>query len=835
MFTPTVADRVLVGLEDPAAQDPEEVGHKAATLAQLQSKGFSVPSGVVLTRSACERILAAAGLSSGATAADVEAAQIPPDMLQELAAVIEDLGGGGARALAVRSSGVAEDLPGASFAGQYETVLDVRGADALADAVRHCLGSAFSARVVAYAHRMDGRAPMAVLIQEMVQADAAGVAFTANPVTGDPETLVSAVRGLGDRLVGGEATPDEWVIRVGQAERISTPEDAIDPATALRVAEVAARVETALGGPQDIEWAIAGGELYLLQARPITALPVKPAIEPPGVGYWTKDDGHYPMPMTPFGASVYLPALIAAVAPMCNDFGALFEGIDQRSLGGEVYMRPIPVGGKEGKAPSWWVLWLAARLAPPLRRRARIADKAIRSGLADRMVDRWELEWREAFRAGNGTLRARDLRAMSDDELLGHLADLIAHMRHGQEVHFSLFPPYVLRIYELNMACQELLGWDSLETLALLTGTSAASSAPGRALADLAEVISARPEARVVVERNAGDLVIGMRAVAPDLAAAVEAYLEEHGHRTLSYDPGDPTLAERPELLAGLLRDRLGQRPAGPGIIPGEIGRGEAIARARVGLAQRTAAERDRFEQVLAAAERVYPIREDNIALVDNAPGGLLRYAMLEFGRRLAERGVIRAAQDAAFLEVDELRQALQGRQPDLSAIAARRRAERAWVIAHPGPSSYGEDPGPPPDLRGLPPALRHVMSAFMWTMGIMLEPASTEAQDGQISGIPGSPGRHTGPVRIIRDESEFGRLRPGDVLVCPITTPSWSVLFSQAGAIVTDGGGVLAHAAIIAREYGIPAVLATRDATRRLRDGQLVAVDGALGVVSLL
>jgi phosphohistidine swiveling domain-containing protein len=831
MSTSSVADRVIVSLDAPAARDPEVAGHKAATLARLKSEGFAVPRGIVLTRAGCERILAASGLGPGALPEAVAAAVIPAEVQRDLSASLEGFDGA---ALAVRSSGLAEDLPGASFAGQYETVLGVRGADALADAVLRCLGSAFSARVAAYAHRMDGRAPMAVLIQEMVQADVAGVAFTANPVTGDPETLVSAVRGLGDRLVGGEATSDEWVVRDGRAERGSGSEDAIDADAARRIADLAARVEATLGAPQDIEWAIAGDELFLLQARPITALPRKPEIDPPTVGYWMKDDGHYPMPLTPFGASVYIPAIVAGVTPMCDDFGVLFEGIDQRSLGGEVYMRPIPIGGKESKAPPWWVLWLAARLAPPLRRRARIADEAIRSGLADRLVDRWYGEWRDAFRQGGAALRARNLRALSDDELLGHLEEAIDLLGRGQTVHFSLFGPYVLGTYELGVACQELLGWSPLEALTLLTGTSEASSAPGRALAGLAESIAVRPEAREVVERDAGALLTRMRAVAPDIAAAIEGYLDDHGHRTLSYDPGDPTLAERPELLAGLLRDRLGRSPAGAGTIPGETGRAEALARARAALVQRTAGERDRFEQALAAAERVYPTREDNIALVDNVPAGLLRYAMVEFGRRLAERGVIAGVEDAAFLEVEELRGALQGGASDLRSVVARRRAERAWVVAHPGPASYGEDPGPPPDLRGLPPALRHVMSALMWMMGIMIKPAPVELADGQVAGIAGSPGRHTGPVRIIRDETEFGRLRLGDVLVCPITTPSWSVLFSQAGALVTDGGGVLAHAAIIAREYGIPAVVATKDATRRLTDGQLVTVDGSAGVVSL-
>jgi pyruvate,water dikinase len=231
----------------------------------------------------------------------------------------------------------------------------------------------------------------------------------------------------------------------------------------------------------------------------------------------------------------------------------------------------------------------------------------------------------------------------------------------------------------------------------------------------------------------------------------------------------------------------------------------------------------------LAAAERAYPSREENVIWTDNVPSGLLRYTAIEIGRRLAKRGAIAHADDAVFLEDNELRTRLRGQPRALHDLVARRRAERAWVIAHPGPPSYGEAPSQP-DLRGLPPALRHITGALLYFLD--LSQPETHAHDGAITGVPGSPGLHTGPARLIHEESEFSRLRPGDVLVCPITSPAWSLLFAQAGAVVTDGGGVLAHAAVIAREYAIPAVLATGDATRRLRDGEIVTVDGTAGLV---
>jgi pyruvate,water dikinase len=362
--------------------------------------------------------------------------------------------------------------------------------------------------------------------------------------------------------------------------------------------------------------------------------------------------------------------------------------------------------------------------------------------------------------------------------------------------------------------------------LALVSGTSAASSEPGRALDELAAAIARSAAARDVVSTGGADVLERLREAAPAAASAFASYLDRHGRRTLSYDPGDATLAEHPELLTGLVRDRL----SGGGTVRGAgAAREQALARARAALAEATDEQRARFERALAAAEHAYPSREENVIWTDNVPSGLLRSTAVEIGRRLAERGAIARAEDAVLLEEHELRTALTGPLRDLHELVAQRRAERAWVIAHPGPSSYGNPP-PTPDLRGLPPALRHITSALLYFLELS-QPAP-KAQDGAIAGVPGSPGLHTGPARVIHEESQFSRLRPGDVLVCPITSPAWSLLFAQAGAVVTDGGGVLAHAAVIAREYAIPAVLATGDATRRLRDGEIVTVDGAAGLV---
>lgn len=808
---------LVVGLHDPTGPGPEEMGTKAATLARLASVGFRVPEGFVVTTAACDRIRATSN--------------IPEEVWAEILSHLERLGDG---PLAVRSSGLAEDLAEASYAGQYDTVLGVEGPDSVAEAIGRCLASATSDQVHAY-RGSDAPSPMAVLVQRMVPADAAGVAFTANPITGDVEVLVSAVKGLGDRLVSGEATPDEWVVRDNEVECVHSLEGALNQDRAREIAELAKSVERLFGPPQDVEWAVVDGETFVLQARPITALPVAPVFEVPSEGFWQKDTSHWPVPLTPFGASVYLPALSDVMRFLIDDFGLMIDGVEQRSLGGEVYARSIPLGGKDRRPPPRWAVWLGVRLAPPIRRRARAAQAAIASGLPERILDSWEGEWRAAFADEFRVLRNVDLATLGDDALLGHLDRAKAMLCRGADLHFQLVAPYYLSLYELGSVCQEILGWDIERALSLVTGASHASSEPGRELAALAQRVAADPSALRAITEAGGDRRARLRQSAPWAAEALDDYLERYGHRTVNYDAGEPTWFERPEIVARLVADQALRGSADPGEARAQP---DVLVGARAELAAHTAEDRARFERALTYARRAYGQREDNVFWLDGQPSALLRYAAVEIGRRLAERGVLAQAGDAVFLEEPELRAALSGPdKEDLRGLVARRRAERAWVSAHPGPASYGKDPGPPPDLSALsalPPALRMVNAAVIQSIQLMFTPSKPQDVLNELRGVPGSPGRYSGTVRVIRDQTEFAKLGTGDVLVAPVTSPPWSVLFLQAGAVVTDGGGVLSHTAVIAREYGIPAVLATGEATRRLRDGDLVSVDGTSGIVSI-
>ncbi|HEV8650500.1 MAG TPA: PEP/pyruvate-binding domain-containing protein [Actinomycetes bacterium] len=841
-MTLTSIDLVLP-LDEVGSADAPRVGHKAATLGALKRAGFPVPEGVVVATEALTRTLAAAGLGAGAGPDQVEAVPLPSEVAAAIATVAERLGGG---PLAVRSSGVDEDLPGASYAGQYESVLGVPAAG-LPAAVRRCWASAFTRHVAAYQHSrgVARGVAMAVLVQPMVAAEAAGVAFSADPVTGDRATaVVNAVRGLGDRLVAGRASPDEWAVSGTAATCRAAPEGVIDAEVATDVAALARRVEARLGAPQDIEWALADGELVLLQARPITALPgqvpepVPVPVEVPS-GFWEREASHAPTPWTPMTLSVALgQPRNRAVRRVFDEFGLLAETLEWAQIGGWEYVRLVPLGGKDRPAPAARLMPLLIRLAPRLRRRIRDAVAAVRSDKAGRFVEQWYEQWQPDLAARIAVLRDTNLGAVDDDELDARTGRALALLHEGVEIHFLLHGALTLILAELAFACRELLGWADEEAFELLGGLSATSTEPAHRLAELAGTAARRPAVRRLLDQVEEGTLGRLAATDPDFAEAFAAYQREFACRAIRYEIADPSIAELPELTLRLLADQLagGYDPVVDAAALAHR-RMTAAGRARAALAGRPPGDRERFERALARAERAYPVREDNEFFTLSVPIALLRYPVLEIGRRLAARGQLDRRDDVFFLTLEEARAALRDGQ-DRRALVTRRRGERAFVEQHPGPATYGKDPGPPPPLEALPAEARFTMNALLWYIDRIFEaaPSSRAQQAGTqvLGGIAASPGRYTGPVRLVMDEFDFGKLRPGDVLVCPITSPVWSVLFPSVGAVVTDTGGLLSHPAIIAREYGVPAVVATGNATGLLRDGQVVTVDGSAGRIEV-
>jgi phosphohistidine swiveling domain-containing protein len=741
----------VVTLAQAAREPVSVVGGKAANLARLAAAGFPVPPGFVVTARAWT--LAPAHVSEA-----IDAALGAGELAEKTR-------------FAVRSSAVAEDLQDASFAGQYETFLDVPR-EQVADAVARCRDAAAAPRVAEYA---SGRAPrsvdagIAVLVQPMLDPRAAGVAFTANPVSGDRgETIVTAVRGLGERLVGGEALGDEWRIRGPDVIPQRVEEDAIASGQARAIADLARRAEMVFGGPQDIEWAIESGgaegwRLLLLQARPMTALPEEVSWEPPGPGLWSRNFrlGEWlPEPMTPLFADWLLPLI---------ENGYLDGMLD--TVGARIPFRYAAVNG--------WYFNATPRPKPRLivealaRTRGRIIPT-----LFNVLIQ----VSRNPAAADRNVLSAVH-RTWLDDELPAY--ERLLTVAHDQRVGAS---PGELAdlIDQLGRAAGRQLWF-----LSVIGGSAWKMEACLAAFAQehLGELLRDGRELE-------GGVQVMLRALPgiDDLPPGVPIQSADWVRPIESRSPSSEATPVAHQ------RDALSEQ------------RRRAETACLVALS-RTPRLRRRFVELLATAERYAVIREHQ-ARTFPAAWPTMRACALLIGEALLAQGRLPRAEQVFFLHRSEL----GGRDP-LEDIADRRRARWEQQLRQPAPLTLGK----PPRLIGDPVA-RVVERARG------ARPLPPDAIIGQ----PASTGVATGPVRIISDPSQFPSFQAGDVLVAASTAPAWTPLFARAVAVVTDGGALAAHASIVAREYGIPAVVGTGDATRRLADGQRVTVNGTVGVVML-
>jgi rifampicin phosphotransferase len=727
---------LVVSLDQAAALGlgSERIGSKAANLAQLAAAGFPVPPGFVIPADAF---------------ADW------PQVQAALPAAASTLGDS---RLAVRSSAAAEDLAGASYAGLYETFLDV-DPDQVADAVRRCWESATSQRVTAFQQRhqhAQDRPAMAVLVQRMVHPDAAGVAFTANPVSGArDEAVITAVRGLGERLVGGEAIGDQWVIHHGQASCTRATEQALTADQALAVADLARRVEQHYGAPQDLEWATTGDRLWLLQARPMTALPEPVDWTPPAPGYWMRNFrlGEWlPEPMTPLFADWLLERL---------EHGYL-QATRQHTGAALVFPHAAINGWYYTATPRLSPRTLLSVLLAGRGRLVRFLRHAVLGpgrdpvaadrGLLGRLAEEWRQEllprYQQAVQQGETQVEAVDPR-----QLVGRLVDSAG-----------------------------VLAGEYLWSLSVVGGSAWKMEG---ALARFFDQYLA-----TTVGGSVQQLLVGLPGTQPDLPP----------HAVQSVDWAHPTAGE------------LGWQPPQPSDRHGDLAteRKQLTARCAAALADHPPLQA-RFLALVEVAQRYAVLREQQARQFTLA-WPLLRRSALRLGDHLRAKGVIDQTEDVFFLTRAEL-----GHSSSLAAVVDGRRAvwqRRRRLLA--------------PLTIGRPPRL--VQRELLATVDAVR--TSDAVAEGAIVGQPASPGRATGPVRIVTGPEDFDRFQPGEVMVAQATAPAWTLLFVRAAAVVTDGGTLAAHASLVAREYGIPAVVATGDATSRLNDGQRVTVDGSAGTV---
>ena len=726
----------IIPLAELGVVDAGRVGGKAANLGELMRLGFRVPDGFAVL---------------GEPSARFESA-------------LKNLGVG---PFAVRSSALAEDLAEASFAGQYETYLNVTGPSAVRDAMRGCRESAASSRVASYRGQrgIDSSTTIAVLVQQMVQPTSAGVAFTANPVTGDrSEAVISAVRGLGESLVSGEGKAEEWLVIGRHPARRRGVESVITSEQAMAITDLARRSAQHFGVDQDVEWAIAEGEIYLLQSRPMTALPEPVTWSPPGAGYWMRNlrlGEWLPEPVTPLFEDWLVKALNAGFARGNAIDVGLGAGLNQATVNGWYYSTPQPDLKPAAVARALVTrprtLW---RFATSLIRQSTNPELSEKRYFA-RVVRRWRSEALPRYRA---------------------LVD-----RRATEVETAQLDRLPSMVDEVGLEAGEQL-W----CLAIGGGS-----------AWKVEVALARFFRQYLATKVTVDLVALLVGLSPDIDHSAP-------HLVQSADWVRPTLGEAGASPSSRLSaERRGQL---------DDSRREAEKACREVLAGDPELLQ-RFEGLLSLAQQYSRLREEQAASL-TLGWPVLRRCVLRLGSQAVEHSAIDTSDDSFFLTRAELEAATKGMgAADLRDRVGERRSE--W--------ERRRRLGPPLALGEAPKLLQRMLAT------LELLRSDAVARDGSLHGEPASPGKASGPVRVVRGPEDFEAFREGEVLVAQATAPAWTPLFALAAAVVTDGGSLAAHASLVAREYGIPAVVATGDATARLADGQWVTVDGSGGFVEFL
>ncbi|WP_433875962.1 PEP/pyruvate-binding domain-containing protein [Sinomonas atrocyanea] len=809
------APPLVLPLASVRADDVPVVGGKAANLGELIGAGLPVPAGFVVTTAAYRAHAARVGLDPSRAVSDPAAARdilasapLDPATEHAVRAALIELGPEDV-AVAVRSSATAEDLPGAAFAGQQDTFLDVSGPDAVLDAVRRCWASLWTDRAADYRTRQGidpAEVAIAVVVQRMVPAEAAGVLFTADPLTGRRgELVVDAAPGLGEAVVSGEVTPEHLVLgRDGAVRSRRLQHGRVRPvladAPAAQLASLAVRAErhfSALAGedrPQDIEWALADGRISLVQARPMTALP----LEPPDLDFIQRTVGPFFLEMFatrpyPLDVTAWLgPGVVRMLHLMAGSVGVRFPPLEQL------------VRGRDG---------VPLQLVPP-RPRPSLSTLGAPLSVA-RRVRRFDVRrWREdplfaAFRSAVVALDAEDPATLDWQGLLDRVDRCNAAIEPLGKIRVRYLPGSFVPFLPLRA----LLGVLGLGRLAprLVAGGRTRTRDGNDALEALAAVVRADPElARAARElAPAGFLeAIRTRPEFAAFAARLDAFLAEYGHReSVSIVIATaPTWRDDPLPVAALLTTLAEMPPADRAHDPGAAALAELLGHPALRSERASALARG----IVEACRRGLAFREDTHFYI-TALMPPLRATFLELGRRLAGARALVSPEDVFHLRLEELREladpAVMGdaeadRVRGLAARRARLRREYAGVPML-DPSLFGGRRG-----------------------------SGADAAGALLAGTPASAGVAEGPVRIVLGSEGFADLRTGEVLVCPNTNPSWTPLFARAAAVVVDTGGLGSHAAIVAREYGVPAVMGTGTGTSVLRDGQRVRVDGSRGRV---
>ena len=889
-------DEHVIRLEEARRDDVDLVGAKGANLGELAGAGLPVAEGVIVTTAVYRRLTEDPGISETITRLDgldetdeqllTVAAQLREAIAdrgigeafeRELTATLDterNVDGAAETTYAVRSSATAEDLPTASFAGQHETFLGV-SASAVPARVRDCLASLFTDRAVTYRVRAGiatTDVEMAVVVQEMVDAEAAGVLFTADPETGNRTVaLVEATYGLGEGLVSGAVSPDR--ARVDRRTGASVEYEVGEKATTWRVRdtdmgttetsadrrakrvlsdvqigtllELGDRIEEVFGVSQDIEWALVDGDFVISQSRPITSLPTLPEprpederlhvyfsmghaqamtapMPPLALDLWAtmysnllnaftdgdydwvaRSDGRAYLDITPFlGPGVVRDGVVQTLAEV-DEAAAVgtAELLERRS---DEFETKLSVRGVI--RAGWSALTLppaVVRLLPGMVREGVLPF--LRGGEGTEQYKRWFHTWGEL-------LETRVLGAANPEQLVENAFEGIL-----VESVFEITPKSLrILVGPVTGGLLERLVPEADAELLAAVARGAEQEVGTRmtlALSDMADTARAEPEVAAAVRD--GQSLDDFRSVegSEPFLAEFEAFLDEFGHRAVGeFDPSRPRWRDDPSVPLGLVRARLDTEEPG-------------AHRERL---------RDRQQQAWAATETLLasagqgllgPVRRPLVArlvrtyrahvpLRDEPKHGSAHLfaawheAIQQTGRHLVAEEVLSDADDVWFLHRAELERLLDAPNSVLPDIEGRKRAHERYA--------------------------RIDAPAVITSEGEIPLVRQGDESPTTLVGTGVSPGVIEGRVRIVHDPSGVS-LDPGDILVCPFSDPAWTPLFSVASGLVTEVGGRLTHGSLVAREYGLPAVVSVRNATTRLHEGQRIRVDGTEGTVDIL
>ena len=883
-------------------------GGKGANLALLARAGFCVPPGFIICTSAYKEYVRANQLDSVLRAAlgEVDASDLallerassairqvfaagslPEATRQHISHAYRELGN---LPVAVRSSATAEDLPGFSFAGQQDTFLNVRSEDDLLRKVKECWSSLWTARAIGYRSRQDvavDEVSIAVVVQQMVPSETSGVLFTANPLSGlRAECVIDATYGLGEGLVSGLVEPDHYVVDtvhneivlkqlgsksvsvrpaeqggVEQVNETGAGKQALSDDQILQLAAIGQQVQTLFGTPQDIEWAFSGGQLFLLQSRPVTSLfplPEGVPAEPLKVFFSFGGVQGYLEPLTPIGQSA-MKTLVAAIAGL---FGLRatestqtvlysagerlwgnFTSLLRNSLGRKVAPLALdyvePAIGQAVRQILEDLRLQPERQGVSLKWRLRLAGFAI--PLAGNVIlNILSPAARRRMIVGNGERLLQEMAALASrlegdrHEKLARLPELFGDfLRRRLPRTFILFVSGVAAgmasANGLNLLTKETpggaatkKGWTELTQQVMRGMPNNPTTEMDLRLWQMAKRLRRDVDSsRAMVELPADELAERFLAgeLPGALSAEIDQFLGKYGGRGFGeIDLGRPRWAEDPthvfEMLSSFMQ--IEDTSKAPDMMFEQAARSAEAAVARIVSSLRTS----RGGVMKSARARFLASRVRQLMGLRESPKffavrleWVLRRELLRLGQEFVAAGELRQADDLCYLTFAELQEFAARKERDWHRMIAVRR------------ETYQREQ----KRRQIP---RLILSDGRTCYEGMNAPDG--AKEGGLLGSPVSAGLVEGVVRVVLNPAEAGLL-PGEIMVCPGTDPSWTPLFMAAGGLVMEVGGMMTHGAVVAREYGIPAVVGVTSATTTLKTGQRIRLNGSNGEITLL